>query len=93
MTKKAFNLLAQSVSKIRNKMLETFILVGTILSHDGFFSTVEFDLNPATNGQPGLAVLPNDAIPCGVEVGRKIYVVKLTKESIPTIQCDKSSGL
>ena len=68
-------------------MLETFILVGTILSHDGFFSTVEFNLNPATNGKPGLAILPNSAIPCDVKAGGKIYVVKLTKESLPAIQC------
>lgn len=77
-------------------MLETFILVGTVLSHDGFFSTVEFNLNPATNGQPGLAVLPNSAIPCEVKIGRRIYVVKLTKDSIPAIQCavgEENDGL
>lgn len=68
-------------------MLETFILVGTIMSHDNVFSTVEFNLNPATNGAPAMAVLPNSAIPCNVEIGGKIYVVKLTKESLPAIQC------
>ena len=32
--------------------LSTFVLVGTIISHDSFLSTVEFNLNPATNGGP-----------------------------------------
>ena len=72
-------------------MLETFVLVGTIMSHDAFFSTIEFDLNPATNGGPALAILPNNSIPCEVEDGKKIYVVKISKESVPVIQFQSRS--
>ena len=56
--------------------LTSFVLIGTVVSSDQFLSTVEFTLNPATNGGPSIAVLPNEAIPCKVEVGKKIYVVK-----------------
>ena len=52
--------------------LKSFVLVGTILSHDSLLSTVEFNLNPSTNGGPSVAVLPNSAIPCEVKVGKKI---------------------
>ena len=57
-------------------VLNSFVLVGTILSHDAILATVEFDLNPSTNGGPAIAVLPNTAIPCAIKVGKKIYVVK-----------------
>jgi len=68
--------------------LKSFVLVGTILSHDSLLSTVEFNLNPSTNGGPSVAVLPNSAIPCEVKVGKKIYVVKNEKEEHPTISCE-----
>ena len=69
--------------------LTSFVLIGTILSTDSFLSTVEFDLNPATNGGPSIAVLPNQAIPCDIEVGKKIYIVKNESQKIPVITCKK----
>lgn len=69
--------------------LTSFVLIGTILSADSFLTTVEFDLNPATNGGPSIAVLPNQAIPCDVEVGKKIYIVKNESQKIPVITCEK----
>ena len=69
--------------------LTTFVLVGSILSHDSFLATVEFQMNPAVNGGPAIAVLPVEAIPCEVKVGQGIYVVKNEKEAIPIITCKK----
>ncbi len=68
-------------------MLETFVLVGTILSHDPVFSTVEFNINPEVNGGPAIAVMPNSAIPCKIEVGKIIYVVKNKNEDHTTVSC------
>ena len=72
--------------------LSSFVLVGTILSYDTMFSTVEFNLNPATNGGPSIAVLPNTAIPCEIKVGKTIYVVKDkgVEHSIITCKVDQS---
>ena len=67
------------------QILSTFVLSGVILSHDTFFATVEFQLNPASNGGPSLAVMPISAIPCEVSVGKKIYVVKNEAEEVPLI--------
>jgi|GEM_PF-2473791 len=72
--------------------LSTFVLVGTIVSHDKFLSTVEFNLNPETNGGPSIAVLPNEAIPCEVTVGKKVYVVKHKEQEIPTITCGEEKN-
>ena len=69
-------------------VLKAFVMVGTIVSHDTVFSTVEFELNPATNGGPALAVVPLSAIPCEVKVGKKIYVVKDRSMDHPTITCE-----
>ena len=69
--------------------LSTFVLTGVVLSFDGFLATVEFNLNPAVNGGPSIAVLPIDAIPCEVKVGQEVYVVKNEKEEVPTITCKK----
>ncbi len=69
--------------------LSSFVLVGTIISHDSLLSTVEFNLNPATNGGPAIGILQNSAIPCEVKVGRKIYVVKQEHETEATITCEK----
>jgi len=69
-------------------ILKSFVLVGTIISHDSVFSTVEFNLNPATNGGPSIAILPISAIPCKVEVGKTIYVVKDEKVEHPIISCE-----
>ena len=69
--------------------LSSFVLVGTILSHDPVLVTVEFNLNPATNGGPAIAVLPVAAIPCQVEAGGKVYVVKQEADDTPTISCEK----
>ena len=68
--------------------LNTFVLVGTILSSDAQLSTVEFNLNPATNGGPAIAVLQNSAIPCKIEVGKKIYVVKDENMEHAIISCE-----
>ena len=70
--------------------LSTFVLVGTIISTDSFLTTLEFSLNPATNGQPAIAVLPRSAIPCDIIVGGKVYVVKTEAQEIPTITCEKA---
>ena len=70
--------------------LSSFVLVGTILSHDAFLTTVEFNLNPATNGGPAIAVLPNEAIPCEIKVGKTIYIVKDEKQTAPVISCETS---
>ena len=69
-------------------ILNSFVLVGTILSHDDILSTVEFNLNPAVNGGPSIAVLQNSAIPCEIKVGKKIYVVKSEAMEHPEITCE-----
>ncbi len=69
-------------------ILESFVLVGVILSHDTIMSTVEFSLNPAVNGGPSIAIMQNSAIPCEVKVGKKIYVVKDKNMEYPTITCE-----
>jgi len=68
--------------------LASFVLTGTILSHDDLRATVEFNLNPALNGGPSIAVLQNAAIPCEVEVGKKIYVVKDESMKYPQVVCE-----
>lgn len=52
-------------------MLESFVLVGIIISHDTVLSTVEFNLNPAVNGGPAIGILQNSAIPCEISVGKR----------------------
>jgi len=69
--------------------LASFVLIGTILSTDSFLTTVEFNLNPVTNGGPSIAVLPNQAIPCEIKIGNTIYIVKHELQEIPTITCKK----
>ena len=69
-------------------ILKSFVLVGTIMSHDDLRSTVKFNLNPAVNGGPSIAVLQNAAIPCDVKVGKKIYVVKDKSMEYPQIVCE-----
>ena len=70
-------------------VLNTFVLVGTILSYDPVFVTVEFNTNPAVNGGPSTAILPVSAIPCEVSIGDTIYVVKNTSEKHAHISCKK----
>jgi hypothetical protein len=69
--------------------LTSFVLIGTILSFDNFLATVEFQLNPPTNGGPSIAIIPVEGIPCDVEVGKTIYVVKNASQKIPVITCKK----
>lgn len=69
--------------------MTSFVLVGVILSFDSVFATLEFQTNPPANGGPSLAVMPVTAIPCSVEVGKKVYVVKYETQKIPTITCEK----
>ena len=57
-------------------VLKSFVLVGVILSNDDVLATVEFNTNPAVNGGPAIAVMPVSAIPCAVEPGKTIYIVK-----------------
>ena len=64
------------------------MLVGTILSYDSVFSTVEFNLNPAVNGGPAIAIIVNAAIPCEIKVGKTIYVVKDEKMNASKITCE-----
>jgi len=66
-----------------------FVLVGTILSFDPFLATIEFQTNPPVNGGASLAVMPVEAIPCDVEVGKKVYVVKHENQETPTITCER----
>jgi len=68
--------------------LTSFVLVGTVLSTDSFLTTVEFNLNPATNAGPSIAVLPNHSIPCEIMIGKKLYVVKSRDQKVPTITCE-----
>ena len=68
--------------------LTSFVLVGTIISHDSLLSTVEFNLNPATNGGPAIGILQNNAIPCDVKVGKKIYVTKEENMDAAVITCE-----
>lgn len=72
-------------------MLTTFILVGTIDSHDGQFATVELDTNPATNGRPAMAVMPVSAFPCEIYEGKVFYVVKLSEDLDAVIVCHKET--
>ena len=69
--------------------MTSFVLVGTILSYDAFLATVEFQINPPVNGGPSIAVMPVEAIPCEVEIGKKVYVVKYEEQETPTISCQK----
>ena len=69
--------------------MNTFVLVGTVLAFDPVFATVEFQTNPPVNGGASLAVMPVSAIPCDVEVGRKVYVVKDVNQEFPTVSCEK----
>jgi len=71
------------------KVLTTFVLVGTIDSHDGQFATVELHLNPATNGGPAMAVMPVSAFPCEVKEGNTFYVVKLSELQDSVVICHK----
>ena len=73
-------------------VLKSFVLVGTILSYDPVFATVQFNLNPAVNGGPAVAVLPVTAIPCEVNVGKKVYVVKNESEPHSTISCERGQN-
>ena len=69
--------------------LASFVLIGTVISHDSFLATVSFNMNPAQNGGPSLAVLPVEAIPCKIAVGKKIYIVKDKEQDVPVISCEK----
>tara|TARA_Y100001958_G_C20992224_1_gene379284 strand:+ start:313 stop:537 length:225 start_codon:yes stop_codon:yes gene_type:complete len=71
--------------------MNSFVLIGTIMSFDPEFATVEFQLNPATNGGPAIAVMRVDTIPCDVEVGGKIYVVKHERQDLPVVSCEKEN--
>lgn len=73
-------------------VLESFVLVGVIISHDAVLSTVEFNLNPATNSGPAIGILQNSAIPCEVKEGRKIYVVKEKEMEHAVITCEIEEG-
>jgi hypothetical protein len=68
--------------------LSSFVLIGTIVSYDAVLSTVEFNLNPATNAGPAIGILQNSAIPCEIKIGRKIYVVKQEHETNAVITCE-----
>ncbi len=69
-------------------ILKSFVLVGVIMSYDPMFATVEFNLNPATNGGPSIAIIPKTAIPCKILIGTTIYVVKDEKMEQPHITCE-----
>jgi hypothetical protein len=68
--------------------LTSYVLIGQILSFDSFFATIEFQTNPPVNGGAALAVMPINAIPCSVVVGKKVYVVKYEEQESPTITCE-----
>ena len=71
------------------KTLATFILVGTIYTHDAQFATVELNLNPATNAGPAIAVMPVAAFPCEIKEGDTFYVVKLSELEDAVVICQK----
>ena len=73
-------------------LLNSFVLVGVIVSHDTLLSTVEFNLNPATNGGPAIAILQNAAIPCEVKIGQTIYVIKEESQELAVITCRKDEN-
>jgi hypothetical protein len=72
--------------------LTSFVLVGTILSFDSFFTTVEFQTNPPSNGGGSIAVMPLNAIPCDIKIGNTIYVVKQELQEVPVITCKKGEA-
>ena len=72
--------------------LTSFVLVGTILSFDSFFTTVEFQTNPPSNGGGSIAVMPLIAIPCDIKIGNTIYVVKQELQEVPVITCRKGEA-
>jgi len=74
------------------KTLATFILVGTIDTHDGQFATVELNLNPATNAGPAMAVMPVAAFPCEIKEGDTFYVVKLSQLEDAVVICQKEES-
>ena len=69
--------------------LNSFVLIGTIISYDSFLTTIEFQTNPPSNGGPSIAVMPVEAIPCDIKIGTTIYVVKQELQEVPTIICKK----
>ena len=71
--------------------LKSFVLIGTVISHDSFLATVSFDMNPKQSGGPSIAILPINAIPCKVVVGKKVYVIKEESQEIPIISCEKDN--
>ncbi len=72
--------------------LNSFVLIGTIISYDSFLTTIEFQTNPPSNGGPSIAVMPIEAIPCDVKVGNIIYVVKHKELEFPVITCKKEEA-
>lgn len=68
--------------------LSTFVLIGTVVSHDAVLATVEFELNPPVNGGVSVGILMLQSIPCEVKVGKKVYVVKDENQEIPVITCE-----
>tara|TARA_R110000822_G_scaffold300796_1_gene424309 strand:+ start:1164 stop:1394 length:231 start_codon:yes stop_codon:yes gene_type:complete len=72
--------------------LSTFVLIGTVISYDSFLTTIEFQTNPPSNGGPSIAVMPIEAIPCDINVGSTIYVVKYKELEVPTIICKKGEN-
>jgi len=69
--------------------LTSFVLIGTVLSYDSMLATLEFQMNPPQNGDPSIAIMPINAIPCNISVGKKVYVVKEESQEIPVISCEK----
>ena len=72
--------------------LSTFVLIGTVISYDSFLTTIEFQTNPPSNGGSSIAVMPIEAIPCDINVGSTIYVVKYKELEVPTIICKKGEN-
>jgi len=69
-------------------ILKTFVLIGVVDSHDGFFATVELNTNPEVNGGSAMAVMPVSAFPCEIKEGQRFYVVKMTEESDTVVVCN-----
>ena len=67
--------------------LTSFVLIGTVISYDSFLATVEFNINPPVNGGEAIGILPVKAIPCKIEKGKKIFIIKHEKEEFPVISC------
>jgi hypothetical protein len=73
--------------------LKTFVLIGIVDSFDANFATVEFNMNPSTNGGSAIAIMPVSAFPCEIVEGKRFFVVKLEENQDSMIICDRDQEM